>query len=237
MRATSDLRIRSQATRDNCILPIKQCHRYQFPVCSTMVLKTTLLLFLFTTSQVFATSVLQVRSFENLLSRQGPCTICETLADTVTACTTVQCVCNSNIAAEVQACITCGVTNNPTPSGITAAQNLIDAYQTTCASVPGLPSPTIPGTTATSTSPASSSPATVVAPPTTITSVNKPTVVTTFATPTKIVQTTVSSDTTTSIGLPGTSSVPSGITTNGAGKRRQAGLFVIGAMVGAVLAL
>ncbi|KAF8809474.1 hypothetical protein BYT27DRAFT_6520267 [Phlegmacium glaucopus] len=89
-------------------------------------------------------------SLEVILPRQttsGPCTsICQPVQTTVMNCATADCLCTTAVFESLQTCINCAVSADPSVTVVSAAQSLIDSFASTCATVTGLPSVTISGT-------------------------------------------------------------------------------------------
>jgi len=93
------------------------------------------------------------RSLDVFLARQldpGQCaSLCNSIATTVTSCTTPACLCTTAIAVSVQDCVNCAVENDPTIGEVSSAQSVIDTFENLCSTVAGIPSVTInttPGT-------------------------------------------------------------------------------------------
>jgi len=201
------------------------------------------------TFTVLAVAICQVSALlprstlENVFSRQATScdTACAPFQASVNSCTGKGCLCTSAVASSLQTCVDCAVQADPSAATISAADDLVNTFATTCAGF-GLTPVTVPsGDGATGTT--AGLPTTQV-PPISSTSVD-----TSAPIPTSLSQIIVRPTPSSTVGGAGTATSPSPSSTassggnlpglNGAASKASGTgvVIIVGALVGMVLAL
>ncbi|KAF9530795.1 hypothetical protein CPB83DRAFT_882018 [Crepidotus variabilis] len=181
------------------------------------------LVFAFSAVVPQVTAVVARAPYTHLLApRQSSCTsACATFQNAANTCTTLACLCNSQVASGLQSCINCAVAANPSSDTISTAQQLASTYAGSCAgySIPRItvpnPQPPAPQPDPTPAKPVSTPPPAPANPaPTPVTPITTPTPVvdtpapnTPAAAPTTTVVVTTATQTTPAVGGTVTSAV------------------------------
>ncbi|KAF8829716.1 hypothetical protein HHX47_DHR2000289 [Lentinula edodes] len=139
------------------LLPVFVCSAMKISSTSTLVMTASLL-----ASNVAASSLLERTSsaFDILIARQSTSsgidpseiptqceTQCTTVLNTISACTTDSCICTTTNANEMESCVNCLVSLDPTTDMIEEGDEILLSLEVECDTVSGFPSLSVSAST------------------------------------------------------------------------------------------